>query len=279
MVLQSVTTGGLAGSDAYYGLLASAPPLPAPGRKILDTLGFMQVYGHPFDLLFFHSWPEEIGETVQTDWHPIIFPGAAAPIEYIYTGNEWLDYKVDLTFHNSNPIQPIKFNGGSVAVQFANIFLDVMRIQLQVAWCKSVCLPNTERLNNAAKNLITQSGPSVGQQIASAATGQEFNFSAALKNLMSGFGDVLTEVGRAFTSLSENGLREGSFFPPLIATQYGSFLRMYGYCTLCNIQYKPPFVPLFGYPQMADVSMTFKRMFPFNLPTRSGARTKLGWMI
>jgi hypothetical protein len=250
-----------------YGALASAPPLPAPGRSVLDTLGFLQVFRNPLDVMFFHSWPDEINEGVTTVWDSYNFMGTSAPLAFVYRQNEWDDYQVKLQIHSSNPAQPLQFTSGSSEARFANAILDILRVQLQVAWCKSVCLPNIDEVQQTAKDLVRQL----------LAPNQD------VSTIIDAFAKSLTKTAnfaqRVLTDIQNNTLYAGGLFPPLIACQYGGFLRMYGFCSSCQIRWLPPFVPLTAHPHRAEVTMNFKRFFPFSLPSRTGARMKLGYMM
>lgn len=248
-----------------YGAIASAPPLPAPGRSVLDTLGFLQVFRNPYDTLFFHSWPDEINEGVTTMWDPLKFTGASAPLAFVYKGNDWDDYQVKLEIHTSNPSQPLQFTSGSSESRAANAILDILRVQLQVAWCKSVCLPNTEEINNVAKKAV-----------------KDLLNANKFEDFVQAFADTVSKsadfVKKSVGSFVDNTIYAGDLFPPLIACQYGGFLRLYGFCSSCQIRWLPPFVPMTAHPHRAEVTMNFARFFPFNLPSRTSARMKLGFM-
>lgn len=259
--------------SSAYGSMASAPPLPAPGRSVLDTLGFLQVFGSPLDTLFFHSWPDEINEGLTTQWVQLPFAGASAPLAYLYMGNQWDAHSVTLNFHTSNPHDSLKFRGPRGSPQFiGQAIIDLLRIQMQVAWCKSICLPNTDRIAKEAKKVVDAVTGSEGLVSA---------FGAGVKALASG----ASALGADFASAIERGgldraLYGGGLFPPLIAIQYGGFLRIYGFCNSLQIRWLPPFTPLTAHPHRADVTLNFARFFPFvRTPNRTAARTKFGFMI
>lgn len=233
---------------------------------MLDTLGFMQVYKQPLDIFFFHSWPENISESLNVQWAPLPFTGATAPLAYVYRGTNWEDYSVDLELHSSNPVIPQALTNQVTGQNVLGV-LDLLRIQLQVAWCKSICLPDTGDLNQVAKNLRESL---LGGKLSAE------NILQALRDSFKGAFDFL----KKFVDTSKTyGLYSGRVFPPLIATQYGGFLRMYGFCKSVKIQYLPPFTPLTAFPHRAKVSLSFARFFPFNLPDRKSARAKLGFMM
>lgn len=259
--------------SSAYGLLASAPPLPAPGRSVLDTLGFLQVFGSPLDTLFFHSWPDEISEGVSTQWTQLPFAGASAPLAYLYMGNQWSDHSVSLNFHTSNPVNPIKYRGPSGSAQLiGQSIIDLLRIQMQVAWCKSICLPNTDEIARVAKDTVNA---------VNEAEGGLNKLGAGLKGLGSGLAALAGKIKEAIERGGlDRALYGGGLFPPLIAIQYGGFLRIYGFCNSLEIRWLPPFTPLTAHPHRADVTLNFARFFPFvRTPNRTAARTKFGFMI
>jgi hypothetical protein len=222
-------------------------------------------------MLFFHSWPEEINEGLQTQWQSLPFSGASGPLAFVYRGNTWQDYSVKLHMHTSNPLFPaIGFKNAGGASIFslqgaALAILDVMRIQMQVAWCKSICLPANDTFKQLAENTIkslTRTGQTFEEFLKAAGQSLEGVFST-LSSSMSQIGDL--------------GPYVGTLFPPMIETHYGGFLRLHGFCNSVNIRWLPPFVPLAGYPHRAEVTLNFQRFFPYTrTPTRTMARTLLG---
>jgi hypothetical protein len=263
---------GILGTTGAYGLVASAPPLPAPGRSALDTFGAMSVFRSPLDTLFFHSWPDEINEGLQTQWQDLPFTGASGPLAFVYRGNTWQDYSVKLQMHTSNPLFPalgIKTGSSSIfSVQGAAMAIfDVLRIQMQVAWCKSICLPNGDKMAAAAQAAV--------KSLLGATGGLREFLSEAANQLKNVFGNVAT----ALSDLTQLGPYAGSIFPPMIMTNYGGFLRLYGFCNSVSIRWLPPFVPFVAYPHRAEVTLNFRRFFPFSkTPSRTLARIQLGVM-
>lgn len=267
-------------NSSMYGALATAPPLPAPGRSVLDTLGFMQVYKHPMDIFFFHSWPEDITEGLTVQWAALPFMGATAPLAFVYEGAHWDDYEVSLDLHTSNPVlssqvtSVLQNNLGSPAsssaLPYFTVLAQLMRIQLQVAWCKSICLPRFGDLMTNMEQTFHEFYKGIEKEKTAQAA---FDL---IKGSVQNAGDFLR---KAMKKIGKYGLYSGEVFPPLIATQYGGFLRMYGFCQSVQIQYLPPFTPLVGLPHRAKVTLSFKRFFPFNMPDRDLARSRFGWMM
>jgi hypothetical protein len=228
------------------------------------------------DTLFFHSWPDEINEGLQTQWATLPFTGASGPLAFIYKGNTWQDYSVKIQMHSSNPIlttlagKAVGSTGGQNIFSIAgaaNAILDVIRVQMQVAWCKSICLPNNDKF-------IAQA-----QAIIDSLTGAKDDFDRFIDEFAKGIKGVASTLSTSISDLQELGPYAGSLFPPLITTNYGYFLKLYGFCNSVNIRWLPPFVPLVGFPHRAEVTLNFQRFFPFaKTPTRNQARGQLGRM-
>lgn len=256
-----------------YALAATAPPLPAPGRILPDTLGWMQVWNSPLDLFFFHSWPDEINEGLTTQWFPYNFVGASAPLAYLYKGNQWDPFEVKLQLHASNvslPQMALRKTGiapgGVFGIDIGLGLLELFRIQMQVAWCKSICLPNTDKQDALADSAIRQY---------SSATTIDEAINATKKLLQ----DTFATGQQIIAGILNKGLYGGTLFPPLIATQYGGFLRMYGFCDSLQVRWLPPFIPVIALPHRAEVTLHFQRLFPVNLPNKRRALSHFGYMM
>jgi hypothetical protein len=282
--LESSTPNALSiQNTGMYGALATAPPLPAPGRSFLDTLAFMQVYKNPADIFFLPSWGTDasglvIREGLSTQLTTLHPPGASAPLLFLYQGNQWDDYSVDFVSNNLSLGGPLENIGGARPLlgnnrplATAHYLIGLLRVQMQVAWCKSICLPNADDFITNARNSV--SGVSSAIE------------SGRWKDAFKGIADAVTKnmrmLSNVFQSFKDGGLYSGSLFPPLIRTQYGGFLTMYGFCKSVQIQWLPPFTPLTGHPARAQVSLKFARFFPSEagrVPTRNRARSHLGLM-
>lgn len=295
--------GQMVQNPEVIGHKATYPPRPAPGRTEVDNYAYIGVYKNPMDRLYLQSWPDQIEEGIQTQWQPLTFSGASAPLAAIYRGNTWDNYQVVFKIHASNasavsdvdpvtlPLVPAKQYAMSYAreqipfplpsvpdqnalpfsalasrstpqqtIDRSRAMEEIMKIQLQIAWCKSVCLPKTGELNKEIRNTIQQ-------------TQQSEDFEDALNSALEGAKRTLEHTKKALQSIADGGMYSGEIFPPLLETQYGNdWLKLYGFPESLRITYLPPFAPGSGYPHRADIVFSFIRFFPEELPTRNGMR-------
>lgn len=262
------------GDGEYAGLIASAPPSAAPGLLVPD-ISYMKRYKKDYDILFMHSWPESITEGITNTWDVANFPGVQVPLYAMWQSTVWNDYTVAFTAHCSNPmIRKIASNisntgsGGAVG-QYGSFAaglyagaLDLLRVQLQVAWCKSIMLPNNKKVFDVAKQWANIAGGGGGE-------------GSALKKIIKGLKDTIKTAEDYTKTIAKEGFYSGALQPPVIETHYGAFLTLYGVPVQCNIVYQRPFTPVLGYPHRADISMGFHRFFPpgVPIPSRTGMLT------
>lgn len=251
----------------YAGLIASAPPSASPGMIVPD-ISYMKRYGSDYDILFMHSWPDTIVEALSNQWDVPSFPGLQVPLYAMWQQTNWNDYNIQFTIHDANPgfgkvgLPSAAINSSAGAVNPQGL-LALLRVQLQIAWCKGIMLPNNDEFlktaNESVKSMLSLNTLSDSK--------------AVLKELISKFKDVIAVSKSALERIQKEGLYSGSLQPPVIQTQYGSFLSLYGVANQCTITYKQPFTPLLGYPHRADVAIGFHRFFPpgVRIPTRTGS--------
>lgn len=135
-------------------------PVPPPGQTLPTNIGFLQLVRDPFDVLFFQNWPEEITEGLTTEWDEWKISLSPQPLDYFYGGSVWDDLIVNLDFHSAVPqagfgltdnTQQSNLNVGGFPIgnPFENPIINLLRIQMQVAWCKSLALPDLTAVKDA----------------------------------------------------------------------------------------------------------------------------------
>lgn len=238
-------------------IVSMTPPQPAPGHRFPTSIAFLQVVGKPLDILFFQNWPDEINEGLTSAWFPFEFAPATAPLAFQYMGTSWDPINVKLIFHSGNTssifgIDTRLTGTDDFSRNIANPVLDLLRIQLQVAWCKSIALPRIDIVNKAANKLYKS---------------------------LEGGGGVISFFETALEGAVETGTfltGQGSkVFPPLLRIVYGGFLIQYGYCASVKIRYLPPFTPVSAHPHRAEVDLVFHRAFLRGaMPSQEGVRRR-----
>ncbi|KKN80255.1 hypothetical protein LCGC14_0332240 [marine sediment metagenome] len=238
-------------------IVSLTPPLPAPGHKIPTSIAFIQVVGRPLDILFFQNWPDQINEGLTSAWAQFNFSPATAPLAFQYEGTQWDPIVVNLVFHSGNNgslfgIDTRLTGTDDFSRNIANPVLDLLRIQLQVAWCKSLALPSTDAINAPARKL----------------------YKALAKG--KGFFAGLQAAAESVAATGELLAKQGSkIFPPMCRIAYGGFLLQFGYCASVQIRYLPPFTPVSAHPHRAEVDLTFHRAFPIgSMPSGAGVRRR-----
>ncbi len=263
-------------TGSAFGLVASGTPTPSPGRYVPDTIAYMQRFGHPYDMLFMHSWPEEIVEGLTNIWNVGPTPGMQVPLYAFWQTTEWRNYSVDFTIHSSNPFTANAANAGleslgspaALMTASSNAFglIELLRVQLQISWCRRIMMPNNANAIALAKQQA--------QVIQAAKTAGD-----VLDALIDSLEGILDAASDMFTKIREDpaGFYGGATQPPVVVTQYGSFLRLYGVPQDLTITYQRPFTPILGYPHRAEIGMNFKRFFPpgVDIPTRAGRSTDI----
>lgn len=250
------------------GRIALTPPQPAPGHKIPSNIAFIQVVGSPLDLLFFQNWPDEIVEGLNSSYSEFNFSPATAPLAFQYMGSTWEPFVVKLIFHSGNTESIFGVNtrlpgGDPITRNLFNPILDLLRIQVNVAWCKSLALPMTGPINEAAKAIRTRANAAATQLKAG-------NLTGAARTLFGG-GNKTT---RGVSALL--GKPDSDLFPPLCRVVYGGFLVLRGYCASVRVRWLPPFTPVSAHPHRAEVELTFRRQFEStDLPGRESVRRRV----
>ncbi len=256
--------GGLAGA----GRVALTPPQPAPGHKIPSNIAFIQVVGSPLDLLFFQNWPDEIVEGLNSSFAEFNFAPATAPLAFQYMGSSWEPFVVKLIFHSGNTesifgVDTRLTGSDEISRNLFNPILDLLRIQVNVAWCKSLALPLTGPINEQAKAIRTRATTASAQARAG-------NIVGAAKTLFGG-GNKTTKAVNALL-----GKPDSDLFPPLCRVVYGGFLVLRGYCATVRVRWLPPFTPVSAHPHRAEVELTFRRQFEStDLPGRDSVRRRI----
>ena len=252
----------------YLGLVATAPPLPSPGRTILDTLAFMEIVGRPWDLLFFQSWPDEIKESLSAEYKTLEIHNTSGILGAVWSKTSWGDFNTKLTFHSSNSSWLSGFgfgflsgSGDNIAARYAQALVNAVRIQLAVSWCQHLCLPENTSALAAATNTWSE--------VATEVLGTDDiskQMKAVMRGMVTSFAEAAETAKKNLSSVPrDSGLLQWTtpFTPPLVAVQYGDFARFYGLCKSVNVSWQSPFTPLLGYPQRATVDLSFMRIFPW----------------